>query len=94
MRTPFKVPALRNNEMRAKLDSKVAISCSLVFQLPSTFGLRLEQSRDTAFSLSGRSTKRGDFDELEAPCGRGEFRAASMAGVSIQARTLCRMEDT
>ena len=39
-----------------KLDSNVAITYSVVFQPPSTFGPGLEQSFDISFSLPERST--------------------------------------
>ena len=57
------VPALLNDEMRAKLDSKVATSCSVAFQLPSV-GPRLEQSSDF-FTLEEKYEHTiGDFEEL------------------------------
>src|SRR6266849_1767374 len=93
MLIPFKLPALRKDEMRFKLDSKVTMCCCVAFQLPSTLGPRREQSLNTApFSLSGRSTKRivGDLAGLEVRCGAGGPCETPVAGMPTHPLRSCK----
>jgi hypothetical protein len=70
MLIPFKLPALRKDEMRFRLDSKLATSCCVGFQRPSTLGPRQEQSFNTGPFFAVRKkheAQRGGFSRTGSP---------------------------